>query len=65
MQPPDVTKHVDVIGSEIQRLDEVVNGFLKFARPDELKLQPVQLSRRAQRRRDDRSRRKPSACTWS
>jgi signal transduction histidine kinase len=40
---PDVTKHVDVIGNEIQRLDQVVNGFLKFARPDELKLQPVQL----------------------
>ena len=30
--------------SEIRRLDEVVIGFLKFARPDELKLQPVQLS---------------------
>ena len=28
---------------EIRRLDEVVNGFLKFARPDELKLQPVHL----------------------
>jgi signal transduction histidine kinase len=41
---PDVTKHVDVIGSEIQRLDQVVSGFLKFARPDELKLQPLQLS---------------------
>jgi signal transduction histidine kinase len=40
---PDVTKHVDVIGKEIRRLDEVVNGFLKFARPDELKLQPVRL----------------------
>jgi signal transduction histidine kinase len=40
---PDVTKHVDVIGKEIRRLDEVVTGFLKFARPDELKLQPVRL----------------------
>jgi signal transduction histidine kinase len=40
----DLTKHVTVIGSEIRRLDEVLNGFLKFARPDELKLQPVQLS---------------------
>jgi signal transduction histidine kinase len=39
----DVSKHVDIIGSEIHRLDEVVNGFLKFARPDELKLQPVHL----------------------
>lgn len=41
---PDVTKHVDVIGKEIQRLDTVLNGFLKFARPDELKLQPLHLS---------------------
>ena len=29
--------------NEIRRLDEVVAGFLKFARPDELKLQPVHL----------------------
>jgi signal transduction histidine kinase len=41
--PAGVTKHVDVIASEIRRLDEVVNGFLKFARPEELKLQPVHL----------------------
>jgi len=42
--PPGVTKHVDVIAKEIRRLDEVLNGFLKFARPDELKLQPVHLA---------------------
>jgi signal transduction histidine kinase len=42
--PPDVTKHVDIISKEIRRLDDVLNGFLKFARPDELKLQPVRLS---------------------
>ena len=42
--PPDVTKHVDIIGKEIRRLDDVLNGFLKFARPDELKLQPVRLA---------------------
>jgi signal transduction histidine kinase len=42
--PPDLTKHVDVISKEIRRLDEVLNGFLKFARPDELKLQPVRLA---------------------
>ena len=42
-RPVNVSKHVDIIGSEIHRLDEVVNGFLKFARPDELKLQPVHL----------------------
>jgi signal transduction histidine kinase len=40
----DLTKHVKVIGDEIRRLDQVVVGFLKFARPDELRLQPVQLS---------------------
>jgi nitrogen fixation/metabolism regulation signal transduction histidine kinase len=41
---PDVDKHVNVISSEIRRLDEVVVGFLKFARPDELKLQPLRMS---------------------
>ena len=40
---PDLDKHVQVISSEIKRLDQVLNGFLKFARPDELKLQPVHL----------------------
>jgi signal transduction histidine kinase len=40
----DLTKHVQVIGDEIRRLDRVVVGFLKFARPEELRLQPVQLS---------------------
>jgi signal transduction histidine kinase len=40
----DVSKHVTVISNEIRRLDEVVAGFLKFARPDELRLQPVQLA---------------------
>ncbi len=39
----DLTKHVNVISDEIKRLDQVVVGFLKFARPDELKLQPVHL----------------------
>ena len=39
----DLAKHVNIIASEIKRLDEVVAGFLKFARPDELKLQPVAL----------------------
>jgi signal transduction histidine kinase len=40
----DLSKHVNIIGDEIKRLDQVVVGFLKFARPDELKLQPVHLS---------------------
>jgi signal transduction histidine kinase len=40
---PEALKHVDVIVSEIRRLDEVVQGFLKFTRPEDLKLQPVNL----------------------
>jgi signal transduction histidine kinase len=39
----DVLQHIDVIAEEIRRLDEVVQGFLKFTRPEDLKLQPVQL----------------------
>jgi signal transduction histidine kinase len=42
-KPLDLAKHVNIISSEIKRLDEVVAGFLKFARPEELKLQPVRL----------------------
>jgi signal transduction histidine kinase len=40
----EALQHVDVIASEIRRLDEVVQGFLKFTRPEDLKLQPVRLS---------------------
>jgi signal transduction histidine kinase len=40
----EALEHVDVIAGEIRRLDEVVQGFLKFSRPEDLKLQPVQLS---------------------
>ena len=39
----DLSKHVGIISSEIRRLDEVVAGFLKFARPEELRLQPIAL----------------------
>jgi signal transduction histidine kinase/PAS domain-containing protein len=39
----DVSKHVDIIAKEIARLDQVLNGFLRFARPDELRLQPLSL----------------------
>jgi signal transduction histidine kinase len=42
--PPDALQHVEVIATEIRRLDEVVQGFLKFARPEDLKLQPVALA---------------------
>jgi signal transduction histidine kinase len=40
----DLSKHVNIISSEIRRLDEVVAGFLKFARPEELRLQPIHLT---------------------
>jgi signal transduction histidine kinase len=42
--PPEALEHVDVIAREIRRLDEVVQGFLKFTRPEDLKLQPVNVS---------------------
>ena len=38
---PAVLQHANVIGQEIQRLDQVVQGFLKFSRPEEVDLQPV------------------------
>jgi signal transduction histidine kinase len=41
---PEALQHVDVIAGEIRRLDEVVQGFLKFTRPEDLKLQPVRLA---------------------
>jgi signal transduction histidine kinase len=34
---------VTIIGDEIRRLDEVVQGFLKFMRPEELRLEAVEL----------------------
>ena len=40
---PAALQHVEVIAGEIRRLDEVVQGFLKFTRPEDLKLQPVDL----------------------
>lgn len=45
--PPAVQgalQHVEVIESEIRRLEEVVQGFLKFTRPEDLRLQPVSLA---------------------
>jgi signal transduction histidine kinase len=44
VEVPAVMKHVGVIGAEIRRLDEVVQGFLKFSRPEELNLEPTDLS---------------------
>jgi signal transduction histidine kinase/HAMP domain-containing protein len=43
VEVPGVMKHVTVIGAEIRRLDEVVQGFLKFSRPEELSLEPIDL----------------------
>ena len=40
----EALSHVETIANEIKRLDEVVQGFLKFARPEDLKLQPVSLT---------------------
>lgn len=44
LDPADALEHVKVITGEIRRLDEVVQGFLKFTRPEDLKLQPVALA---------------------
>jgi len=41
---PEALQHVDVIAGEIRRLDQVLQGFLKFTRPEDLRLQPVNLS---------------------
>ncbi len=38
---PAAMEHLSVIGAQMRRLDEVLQGFLKFVRPEDLKLQPV------------------------
>lgn len=40
---PDTRRHVDVIGSEIQRLDRVVQTLVDFTRPVELRLNDLDL----------------------
>ena len=35
---------MEVIANEIRRLDDVVQGFLKFTRPEDLKLEPIHLA---------------------
>src|SRR3954469_13242991 len=42
---PDARRHMDVIGSEIQRLDRVVQMLIDFTRPVELRLADVDLRR--------------------
>jgi signal transduction histidine kinase len=37
-------EHVRVIGGEVQRLDQVMQGFIKFTRPEDLKLQAIAVS---------------------
>src|SRR5262245_30447186 len=38
---PDANEHVSIIAAQVRRLDEVVQGFLKFTRPADMRLQPV------------------------
>jgi signal transduction histidine kinase len=40
---PSGREHVAVIAAQLRRLDEVVQGFLRFTRPEELRLQPVKI----------------------
>ena len=40
---PDVLQHVTIIGDEIRRLDEVIQGFLRFIRPDDIERETVRL----------------------
>jgi len=42
---PDTRRHMDVIASEIQRLDRVVQMLIDFTRPVELRLTDIDLSR--------------------
>lgn len=39
--PAEAERHAEVIGAEIRRLDDVVQGFLKFVRPEDVTLAPV------------------------
>ncbi len=41
--PGSAARHAEVIGSEIRRLDDVVQGFLKFVRPEDVTLAPVKV----------------------
>jgi signal transduction histidine kinase len=41
---PEALEHLSIIASQVRRLDEVVQGLLKFTRPEDLRLEPVYLS---------------------
>lgn len=40
---PAAMSHVTIISDEIRRLDDVIQGFLKFSRPDELTLEAIDM----------------------
>lgn len=42
--PPEIAENIDVIAHEIQRLDRVVQGFLRFVRPQDLRLAPLDIN---------------------
>lgn len=42
---PDIRRHMDVIGTEIRRLDRVVQTLVDFTRPMELRLMEIDLGR--------------------
>ncbi|HSD26085.1 MAG TPA: ATP-binding protein, partial [Vicinamibacteria bacterium] len=42
--PPEIAENIDVIAHEIQRLDRVVQGFLRFVRPQDLRLAPIDIN---------------------
>lgn len=44
VSPEEARESLEIIGSEIRRLDRVVQGFVKFVRPQELRLKPTDLN---------------------
>ncbi len=40
---PAAMEHVSIIAAQMRRLDEVVQGFLRFTRPEDLKLQKIRI----------------------
>jgi signal transduction histidine kinase len=43
--PANALTHAEIISAEIKRLDEVVQGFLKFVRPEDVTFAPVPVAR--------------------
>jgi signal transduction histidine kinase len=42
--PKEVAKSLELLGGEVHRLDRVVQGFLRFVRPQTLQLKPLDLN---------------------